>query len=99
MGEVQSTFFEPEFNRSVKVHATDQRITSNSGASLLRESDHTLGLLESLSQQLTDPRDQTKIRYTMCELLRERIYAMALGYEAQDDLDRLAHDPAFRMAV
>ena len=99
MGEVRSTFFEPEFNRSVKVHATDQRITSNSGAILLRESDHTLGLLESLSQQLTDPRDQTKIRYTMCELLRERIYAMALGYEAQDDLDRLAHDPAFRMAV
>ena len=99
MGEVQSTFFEPDFNRSVKVELTDERITSDSGVILLREADHTLGLIESLSQQLSDPRDPTKIRYTLCDLLRERVYAMGLGYEAQDDLDRLAHDPAFRMAV
>ncbi len=35
----------------------------------------------------------------MTELLRERVYAMAQGYSAQDDADRLAHDPAFKMAV
>jgi hypothetical protein len=35
----------------------------------------------------------------MCELLRERIYASALGYAAQDDVDRLAHDPAMKLAV
>lgn len=99
MGEVQKVFFEPDFNRAVKVQATDQRITSNSGAVLLREFDHQLGLIESLSQPLNDPRDPNKIRYTLCELLRERVYAMSLGYEAQDDVDRLAHDPAFRLAV
>ncbi len=33
------------------------------------------------------------------ELIRERIYAMALGDEEQDALDRLAHDPAMRMAT
>ncbi len=31
--------------------------------------------------------------------MRERLYGLALGYNAQDDLDRLAHDPAMRMAV
>lgn len=99
MGEAQSNLFEPEFNRSIKVTTTDQRITSHAGAILLRELDHQLGLTESLGERVHDPRDPGKIRYTATELLRERIYAMALGSENQDDLDRLAHDPAMRMAT
>ena len=99
MGEAQVTLFEPEFNRSIKVQTSDQRITSHAGAILLRELDHQLGLVESLGEQLTDPRNSGKIRYTATELLRERIYALALGSENQDDLDRLAHDPAMRMAT
>ncbi|MDR1612089.1 MAG: transposase [Planctomycetota bacterium] len=35
----------------------------------------------------------------MAELLRERLYAFALGFSRQDGADRLAHDPAFRTAV
>ncbi len=99
MGEAQNTLFEPEFNRSIKVQAFSQRITSHAGAVLLREADHQLGLVESLAGQIQDPRNPDKIRYTTTELLRERIYAMAMGSENQDDLDRLAHDPAMRMAT
>ena len=99
MGETQNTLFEPEFNRSIKVQTFSQRITSHAGAVLLREADHQLGLVESLALQLNDPRNPEKIRYTATELLRERIYALALGSENQDDLDRLAQDPAMRMAV
>ena len=99
MGEVQGTLLEPDFNRSVKVHSSPQRITSHAGAVLLREVDHRLGLVESLGSQITDPRRADRIRYTATELLRERIYALALGDENQDDLDRLAHDPAMRMSV
>jgi len=99
MGEVQGTLFEPEFNRAVKVQTCEQRITSHAGAVLLREVDHQLGLVESLAEKVVDPRHPKKIRYTAVELLRERIYAFALGSENQDDLDRLAHDPAMRMAT
>ena len=35
-------------------------------------------------------------RYQLVELLRERLYALAQGYNAQDDVDELAHDPAMR---
>ncbi len=99
MGEAQGTLFEPEFNRSVKVETSQQRITSHAGAVLLRELDHKLGLVESLASQLVDPRDPNRIRYTAVELLRERMYALAMGEENQDDLDRQAHDPALRMAA
>lgn len=99
MGEQQSNFFEPEFNRSIKVQGTDQRITSNAGVILLREADHRLGMIDSIAANVLDPRQSDRIRYTIDELIRERVFAMAIGYSAQDDVDRLAHDPAFRAAV
>lgn len=99
MGDAQVNLFEPDFNRSIKVQSTDQRLTSNAGVILLRDAEHRLGMIGSIATKIHDPRDSRRIRYTMDELLRERIFAMALGYSNQDDLDRLAHDPAFRVAV
>jgi hypothetical protein len=66
---------------------------------LLREADHRLGLTEHLASQLVDPRRPERIRYELVELLRERVYGLALGYAAQDDADRLAHDPAMKLAA
>lgn len=99
MSEGQERLWEPTFNRCIKVRQQDQRITSNAGALLLREVDHSLGLVRDLAGQLADPRDQELIRYSLTELLRQRIFGLALGYHAQADLDRVAHDPALKMAV
>jgi hypothetical protein len=99
MGEAREWLFEPSFNRAVKVCTRDERITSDVGLILLREADHRLGLTESLAQRLVDPRRQDLVRYQLVELLRERLYALAQGYSAQDDADRLAHDPAMKLAV
>lgn len=99
MGEAQQWLFEPSFNRAVKVCESDDRITSDAGFLLLREADHRLGLTEWLAQRLFDPRRQDLIRYQLVELLRERLYALAQGYSAQDDADRLAHDPAMKLAA
>ncbi|MCD0462025.1 IS1380 family transposase [Roseiconus lacunae] len=99
MGEQQGNLFEPQFNRSVKVQATDHRITSRAGVILLRDAEHRLGLFDAISKDIRDPRRPDRIRYRIDELIRERVFAMAVGCSAQDDLDRLAHDPAFRAAV
>ena len=99
MGEARGWFFEPSFNAAVKVRTTDERLTSDAGLLVLREADHRLGLTESLAAQMTDPRDAGKIRYQLVELLRERLYGLALGYKRQDDLDGMAHDPAMKMAA
>ena len=99
MSESHGWLFEPSFNRTIKVEASDDRITSDGGLILLREADHRLGVTEHLAQQLVDPRDPDLIRYQLVELLRERIYALGLGYAAQDDADRLAHDPAMKLAA
>jgi len=99
MGEAKVSSSEPEFNRSVKVEFEDQRLSSNAGVLLLRQADHKLQLIESIVKNMRDPSQQHLIRYQLGDLVRERVYAMAVGYSAQDDVDRLTHDPAFRMAV
>lgn len=99
MSEEKSPFFEPTFNRSVKVRARDQRLSSDGGVLLLREADERLGLIESITSRFYDPRRQDLIRYHIDELLRERIFTRTLGYNVEDEVDLLAHDPAMRMAT
>lgn len=99
MGERHGWLFEPTFNRSIKLRQANPRITSDAGALLLREVDHRLGLTADLAAALRDPRDPQCIRYTQTELLRQHLYALALGYAHQDDADRVAHDVALKLAV
>lgn len=99
MSEAVPLIFEPSFNRAIKVRSRDERLTSNAGVLLLREVDHRLGLTTSLGQEMVDPRRQDLIRYPMTELLRERIYSLALGQRPADEADLVAHDPAMRLAV
>ena len=91
--------FNMEFNRAVKVQVGLENITSDAGLLLLREADAKLGFTEHLAEELSDPRNQELIRYKLVELIRERLYGMAMGYATQDDADRLAHDPAMKIAA
>jgi hypothetical protein len=99
MSEEVEAFFEPTFNRSVKLRARDHRLSSDGGVLLLREADERLGLIDSLVSTLYDPRRPDRIRYYLDELLRERIFPRALGYNVDDEVDLLAHDPAMRIAI
>jgi hypothetical protein len=69
MSEAQKSVLEPSFNRAVKIHGCDERITSDAGLLLLREADHRPGLTEWLAARLSDPRRQDLIRYQLVELL------------------------------
>ena len=99
MGEGQEMDIELTFNRSVKVESREERLTGDAGVMLLRELDERLGLTSSLGESLVDYRDQDQTRYSLVELVRQRVYGFAHGYRHQDDLDRTAHDPAMRLAV
>ena len=99
MGERQGWLFEPTFNRSIKLRQADPRISDNAGSLLLREVDHRLGLTADLAAELFDPRDPAHTRYTQTELLRQHLYALALGHAHQDDQDVLAHDVAVKLSV
>jgi hypothetical protein len=74
-------------------------LTSDAGALLLREIDEELGLTQRLAGSICDERDQSKVQHPILELLRQRIYSIACGYEDCNDARSLRVDPALKLAV
>jgi Transposase DDE domain group 1 len=74
-------------------------LTSDGGLPWLVEADRDLGLCAAFASCLKDWRkDPTRIRHTLENLVRQRVFQMACGYEDQDDADTLRDDPIFKLA-
>lgn len=69
-------------------------ITSNGGAMLLGAVDRTIGLTDRLARCFTDYRLPEAVTHALPDLLRQRIFGIALGYEDLIDHDQLRFDPA-----
>ena len=73
-------------------------LSSDGGVLLLRETEARLGIIGRFVQALDDPRDPRYINHSYEEMLRQRIFQIACGYEDANDCDFLRHDPAFKAA-
>ncbi len=73
-------------------------LSSDGGVLLLREVEKSLQFADTLAACLYDARDPARTLHDYSTMIRERIFAIACGYEDCDDLDGLRHDPAFKMA-
>ena len=72
-------------------------MTSDAGALLLREADLRMNLLPRFSQCFLDGRDPDLIEHSVEQMLAQRVYALALGYEDLNDHEQLRNDPLLRM--
>lgn len=68
------------------------KITSDGGALLLREVEKHTGIIRRFASCFTDHRHKGRIEYSLYELLAQRVYALALGYEDLNDHDALGQD-------
>jgi hypothetical protein len=86
-------------SRSVTARFDGGAITSDAGGLLLREVEAKTGMLRRLAACFTDHRDPELIEHTVYELLAQRVYALALGYEDLNDHDTLRFDPLLAVLV
>ncbi len=86
----QSSFeFAAVWSRSVIARFDGGKITSHAGGLLLREVDRRVGLWERLSRCFWDGRDQRRVRHSVREMISQRVYGLALGYEDLNDHEQL----------
>jgi hypothetical protein len=91
---IQKAFsFTAHFSRRVEAGFTAGQVCSDGGALLLREVDRRIHLLERLAACFIDGRDAGRIEHTVEEMLSQRIYGLALGYEDLNDHEQLRSDP------
>jgi len=97
--------FTPELNlfpikgKNIELSFSGDRISSDGGLLLLRELDSQLNLLSSASNCIHDERDQRYIDHSVKELLRQRVFQIAAGYEDCNDCNDLREDMIFKMCV
>ena len=87
--------FAAHFSRRVEAGFTAGQVTSDGGSLLLRQTDRRIDLLGRLAGCFSDGRNQEQVEHTVAEMLAQRIYGLALGYEDLNDHEQLRSDPLF----
>jgi hypothetical protein len=87
------------FDRPLTARFDVPNASSDGGAVLLKAAEHRLGLIPRLAAALVDARQQGTVRHGLADLLGQRIYGLALGYEDANDAARLADDPMHKLLL
>jgi len=85
--------------KEIAVRFDGGKLTSDAGAVLLRQVDQKLHLTERVNALIHDRRDPFYTVHQQRDLIAQRIFAIALGYEDVNDHQPLRHDPAMLAAV
>ena len=91
--------FQPLGRREVVGAFDGGTISSDAGGLLLREVERRTGIIQQFAACFVDHRDPGLIEHTVQELLAQRIYGLALGYEDLNDHDQLRRDPLLATLV
>ena len=74
-------------------------ISSDGGALLLQTTEERTGVIRQFAACFTDHRQPDLIEHTLEELVAQRVYGLALGYEDLNDHDDLRRDPLLATVV
>jgi len=91
--------FHPLIRRAVRGRFDGGAITSDAGGLLLREVEKRTGILRQFAACFRDHRDPARIEHTVAELVAQRVYGLALGYEDLNDHEELRRDPLLAVLV
>jgi hypothetical protein len=73
--------------------------SSDGGGLLLEAADERLGLTQSLAACVRDGRQPGKVTHELVELVRQRVFGIALGYPDANDARALAADPIHKLLL
>ena len=91
--------FHPQKRREIRAQFDGGAITSDGGGLLLREVEKRVGMLRQFAACFTDYRNPDLIEHQVEEMVAQRVYGLALGYEDLNDHEELRNDPLLAVLV
>ena len=91
--------FHASGRRDIVARFDGGHVTSDAGGLLLRETEQATGVIRQFADCFTDHRDPDLIEHGVEDLVAQRVYGLALGYEDLNDHDDLRHDPLLAVMV
>ncbi len=97
---IQKSFgFHPLKQREIRAQFDGGAITTEGGGLLLREVEKRIGIVRQFAACFQDYRHADRIEHTVEELVAQRVYGLALGYEDLNDHEELRKDPLLAVLV
>ena len=85
--------------KAVELDFDGGRLSSDAGLVLLKDIDNQLGLTRALAAVLSDRREARRLHFTPEDLLKQRVFQIAAGYEDANDATTLRDDPIFKLML
>ena len=95
----QRVLFNQVHDKPLHVQFDQPDSSIDGGAILLKAADENLQLTAALAACLSDKRNPDCITHSYADLLRQRVYGLACGYEDCNDAARLNADPIHRLLL
>lgn len=89
----------PVKSKQIELTYTGKDISSDGGLLLLKEIEHQIGIIRGISNCIADNRDQRYVQHNLDQLLSQRIYQIAAGYEDTNDCNSLRGDGILKICA
>lgn len=95
----QTVLFPDLFDRPLVATFDQAHASSDGGAILLKAADARVGVIDALTDCVTEGRTSGRLAHTLRELIAQRVFGIACGYPDANDADRLADDPIQKLLL
>lgn len=89
----------PVQNKPLELTYSGEKISSDGGLLLLREVDSHINIIDDFTNCIYDHRDQRYINHSVKEILSQRVYQIAAGYEDANDCNTLKDDAIIKLCA
>ena len=94
----QLFLFKDISNKKIEVDFNGGEVSSDAGLLFFREVESRMGLISKMTNCMQDRRHPGYIKHQFLDLLKQRIFQIACGYEDGNDSNELRDDPIMKIA-
>lgn len=94
----QLFLFKDISNKKIEVDFNGGEVSSDAGLLFFREVESRIGLISKMTNCLQDRRHPGYVKHQFLDLLKQRIFQIACGYEDGNDSNELRDDPIMKIA-
>ncbi len=92
---IKNTLFYKQ-NRAYLLDFSAEEISSDSSMFLAEKIEHKHHIIRDINRFIIDDRDQSLVKHSYENILKQRVFLMMQGYEDANDADHLKYDPVIK---
>ncbi len=94
----QTMLFKEISGKKVEIDFNGGEVSSDAGLLFLRETESQIGIINQVANAIHDKRHPSYVKHQIVQLLTQRVFQIASGYEDANDSNDLKNDPILKIS-